>query len=210
MVVPLLRLGRFTEVERCLGDAARQLDAGDDHNRTRIAVFRGVLLRERGDPARALTAHTACLQAFLGAGVTADAAMTLIELGEDLLRLGRDAEAATHLERAVGHAVKLVDPSLERAARNVLGRALTASGDPETAIAHHERAAALAESHEDTYELARAHHGLADAHHRQGQPTKARRHRRQAAQAYTTCGVPEATTITEPLTRSRVPMPTPS
>jgi tetratricopeptide (TPR) repeat protein len=206
MVVPLLRLGRFTEVERCLEEAARQLDAGDDHNRTRIEVFRGVLLRENGDPARALTAHTACLQAFRGAGGTADAAATLIEVGEDLLRLGRDAEAATHLDRAVGHAVKLVDPSLERAARNVLGRALTASGEPEAAIVHHERAAALAESHEDTYELARSQHGLADAHARNGDPAKALEHRLRAARAYATCGVPEAATVTEPLTRGRAPM----
>jgi tetratricopeptide (TPR) repeat protein/transcriptional regulator with XRE-family HTH domain len=137
MVVPLLRLGRFAETERRLAAAERRLDAGDEHNHIRIEVFRGVLERELGDPAKAADMHTACLRAYRGEGATADVTATLIELGVDLLRSGRAGEAATRLERAVEYAVRLADPSLERTARNDLGRALTASGRLDAAVAEH-------------------------------------------------------------------------
>ncbi|MCC3761513.1 helix-turn-helix domain-containing protein [Glycomyces sp. TRM65418] len=192
MVVPLLRLGRFAEVERCLDAAERRLDSGDDHNRIRIEAFRGVLLRERGDAARAVAVHTACLQGYRGEGVTADVTATLIELGEDLLLLGRGAEAAAHFSRAVEYAVKLADPSLERSARNGLGRAHLALGDIEPATAQLELAASLAESHEDTYERARAQRGLAEVHRLKGDTAAARRYLRLAAEGFAYCGVPEA------------------
>jgi tetratricopeptide (TPR) repeat protein/transcriptional regulator with XRE-family HTH domain len=192
MVFPLLRLGRFSEAERRLAEAERRLDTGDEHYRTRIEVFRGVLVRERGAPAEAAAVHAACLEAYQGESIKADIAATLIELAEDLLRLGRVDEATAHLDRAAGYAVKLADPSLERAARNGLGRALTAAGRPEAAISEHERAVTLAEFHEDAYELARAHHGLADAHRHRGDQPLLRRHLALAAKGYAECGVPEA------------------
>ena len=195
MVVPLLRLGRFDEAERLLEAAEERLDDADEHNRIRIAVFRGVLDRERGDPAAALAGHTACLNAYHGEGVTADVAATLIELGEDLLRLDRGAEAAGHFARAVEYAVRLADPSLERSGRNGLGRALAASGRTGPALDQFEKAAGLAERHEDAYELARAHHGLAEAHRARGDAAAERRHLRLAAEGYTACGVPEADAI---------------
>ncbi|SDC94408.1 ATP-binding protein [Glycomyces harbinensis] len=198
-VVPLLRLGRFDEAERLLSAAERRLDAGDEHNRIRIEVFRGVLVREGGDPARAVDMHVASLKAYRGEGVKADVTATLIELGEDLLRLGRYDEAAGHLDRAVEHAVKLVDPSLERSARNDLGRALTAAGSIEEAIDQHERAAALASSTEDAYELARAHHGLAEAYREKGDMPTALEHLRRAAGGYASCEVPEAAAVAEQL-----------
>lgn len=198
MVVPLLRLGRFAETERCLAAAERRLDAGDEHNRIRIQVFRGVLVRELGDPVEAVNMHTACLRAYRGEGVTADVTATLIELGVDLLRSGRADEAVAQLDRAVEYAVRLADPSLERSARNDLGHAHTAIDRIEEAIGEHERAAALAESHEDAYELARAHHGLADAHRRRGDTAAERRHLQWAAEGYASCGVPEAAVVAVP------------
>ncbi|GAA2124595.1 hypothetical protein GALLR39Z86_44500 [Glycomyces algeriensis] len=199
MVVPLLRLGRFAETERRLAAAERRLDAGDEHNRIRIEVFRGVLERELGDPAKAADMHSACLQAYRGEGATADGTATLIELGADLLRAGRAGEAATRFGRAVEHAERLADPSLERTARNDLGRALTASGRIAAAVGEHERAAALAASYQDTYELARAHHGLADAGALGGDPAEELRHLRSAAEGYEECGVPEAAVVAERL-----------
>lgn len=198
MVVPLLRLGRFTEAELQLAEAERRLDAGDDHYRIRIEVFRGVLVRERGAPAEAATVHAECLEAYQGESIKADIVATLIELAEDLLRLGRVDEATAHLDRAVENAVKLADPSLERTARNGLGRALTAAGRPEAAISEHERAAMLAESHEDTYELARAHHGLAEAQRLRGDQPALRRHLALAVRGYAHCGVPEAAVAEQP------------
>jgi tetratricopeptide (TPR) repeat protein/DNA-binding XRE family transcriptional regulator len=192
MVVPLLRLGRFAEAERRLAEAERWLAAGDDHYRIRIEVFRGVLVRERGAPAEAAAVHTTCLAAYRGERITVDIAATLIELAEDLLRAGRVPEATAHLDRAIGHAVRLADPSLERSARNGLGRALTAAGRPDAAIGQHQRAAALAKSYEDAYELARAHHGIAEAQRRRGDQSEGLRHLILATRGYADCGVPEA------------------
>lgn len=203
MVVPLLRLGRFAEVECCLAAAVRRLDPGDAHNRIRIEVFRGVLVRELGDPAAAATMHTVSLQALRGEGITADVTATLIELGVDLLRAGRADEAATELELAVEYAERLADPSLERSARNDLGRALTASGRLDAAVAEHERAAALASSYEDTYELARANHGLADVYARTGATADEHRLLQSAADGYAECGVPEAAAVTARLDEAR-------
>ncbi|MDN3239607.1 ATP-binding protein [Glycomyces tritici] len=199
MVVPMLRLGRFAATERRLAAAERRLDAGDEHNRIRIGVFRGVLERELGDPAKAAAMHTASLRAYRGEGATADVTATLIELGVDLLRSGRAGEAATRLERAVEDAVRLADPSLERTARNDLGRALTASGRIDEAVAELERAAAIAASHQDTFELARAHHGLADTASLRGDAAGARHHLHLAAEGYEACGVPEAAAVAERL-----------
>ncbi|WP_168801718.1 ATP-binding protein [Glycomyces buryatensis] len=201
MVAPLVRLGRLDDAELRLAEAEALLRPDDDHDRTRIEVFRGVLLRERGDLAGAESMHTTCLAACLRESVPAGITATLCELGEDLLRLDRRAEAVERFGQAVGWAEERADRSLERAARNGLGRALTASGRPEEAIGHLEQAAALAESHEDTYELARAHHGLADAHRLRGDTDAERRYLRRAARGYAACDVPEAAAVTERLDR---------
>ncbi|MFC3491570.1 ATP-binding protein [Glycomyces rhizosphaerae] len=195
MVVPLLRLGRFAEAEHRLAAAERRLDSGDEHNRIRIEVFRGVLVRELGDPTEAVTMHADCLRAYRGEGVTADVTATLIELGVDLLRAGRADDAAAELGRAVEYAVRLADPSLERSARNDLGRAFTDLDRIDEAIGQHERAAVIAESHEDAYELARSHHGLAEAHRHQGDGAAERRHLQSAAERYEACGVPETALV---------------
>ncbi|MEU5154143.1 tetratricopeptide repeat protein [Glycomyces sp. NPDC021274] len=190
MVVPLLRLGRHEDAERCLVESERLLDAGDDYNASRIENFRGIFAREKGDPAAALAIHTACLDRCRQKGFREGFTPVLIELGEDLLRLGRGAEAVAHLNQALEHAEDMSYQSLERSARNGLGRALTASGRPEEAIGHHERAAALAESQQDAYELACAHHGLTDAHRLRGDLSAAQEHSRAAAAGYAQCGVP--------------------
>ncbi|MBB6034059.1 ATP-binding protein [Phytomonospora endophytica] len=199
MVVPLLRLGRFADAGHRLAEAERRLEADDEHTRTRIEGFRGNLARELGDPATALALHTACLDDCRRERIDAGVIMTLIELAEDLRRLGRDTEAVDGLTMAVACVLETGDPSMERAARNSLGTALTAAGRPGEAVGHHERAAALAESQEDAYELARAEHGLGEAHCLLGDVATGRVHLLRAAAGYTTCGVPEAETVAERL-----------
>jgi len=201
MVEPLRRLGRLSDAERCLAEAERRVEADDDYNLGQAENFRGVFARENGDPAAALALHTACLERCRRRGLQEGFTPVLIEMGEDLLRLDRGAEAIAHLHRAVEHAEGLAYPSDERSARNGLGRALTAVGSPEAAIDQHERAAALAESYDDPYELARAHHGLADAHRRKGDMTAVRRHLQSAAAGYAACGVSEAAVVAEQLGR---------
>lgn len=195
MVVPLLRLGRLDEAERRLEESKGLLGPGDEYNASRIENFRGIFAREKGDPAAALSIHTDCLERCRRNGFREGFTPVLIELGEDLLRLGRAPEAVAYLEQALEHAEDMSYRSLERSARNGLGRVLTASGRPEEAIGYHEQAAALAESQQDAYELACAHHGLADAHRLRGDLAAARTHLRKAAAGYAECGVPEAEAI---------------
>ncbi|MDN3239697.1 tetratricopeptide repeat protein [Glycomyces tritici] len=191
-VFPLLRLGRLADAERHLDAAERRLEPADGYNRIRVEFYRGNFVREHGDPAEALQMHTACLERCREAGLLGGFTGTLIEVGEDLLRLDRAAEAVTYFSRAVEQAEEMAYLAFERMARNGLGRALTASGGADEAIRQHTLAAALAESHEDVYELARAHHGLADAHRRRGEMPVAAGHLRRAVKGFEDCDVPEA------------------
>ncbi|GAB4001129.1 hypothetical protein GCM10029992_35600 [Glycomyces albus] len=199
MFTPLLRLGRLAEAERCLTESEQRMGEDDVYNPVRLANFRGTLLRERGDPAGALVLHAGCLETCRERGLGGGIVPVLVELSEDLLGLNRGAEAVSRLGAAVEFAEEVANPAYERTARNHLGRALTVSGIAEEAIGHHERAAALAESDGDLYELARAHHGLADVHRLRGDTVAERRHLRRAAGEYAECGVPEAAQLTERL-----------
>lgn len=199
MFTPLLQLGRLDEAERCLVESEQRMGEDDTYNPVRIANFRGTLLRERGDPAAALELHTACLETCRERGFKGGTVPVLVELSEDLMRLDRFAEAVSRLGAAVEYSEEVSNPAFERTTRNQLGRALTASGLAEEATGHHERAADLAESDGDLYELARAHHGLADVHRLRGDEIAERRHLRRAAELYRRCGVPEADQVTERL-----------
>ncbi|MCD0443045.1 tetratricopeptide repeat protein [Glycomyces sp. A-F 0318] len=189
-VDPLLSLGRLAEAERSAAEAERHLGADDDYNPVRIEVCRGTFARMHGDPAAALAVHTACLERCRRAGLLGGFTPTLIELGEDLLALGRTGEAVARLGQAVEQAEEMAYLSFERTARNALGRALAASGDLAGAVDQHERVLRLAESQEDAYQLAEAHHGLAEARRAEGDAAAAQRHLRSAAAGYERCGVP--------------------
>ncbi|PRY58699.1 putative ATPase [Glycomyces artemisiae] len=170
MAAPLIRLGRLDEAERRLAEAEERFAPGDDHNRNRIKVFRGNLLRERGDAAGAAAVHASCLDACVREGIRTGITATLLELGEDLLALGRGEDAVERFEQAVAQSEEIADHSYERAARNGLGRALTAQGRTAEAVVQHERAAALAAAQDDAYELAQANRGLAQAREGRGGP----------------------------------------
>jgi tetratricopeptide (TPR) repeat protein/transcriptional regulator with XRE-family HTH domain len=195
MVEPLLRLRRLDDAEQYLSDAEARLDAADAYNRARIDNYRGTVARERGNPADALSAHTACFEQCERLGMRDGIVPILIEIGEDLLRLGRHTEAVNRLREAVEQSEAQSYRSLECSARNVLGRALAASGDIEEAIEQYARASELAESDGEAFELARAHHGLADACRRNGDMDASLHHLRAAARGYTSCGVPEAAVV---------------
>lgn len=199
MVDTLLSLGRLPEAEHLLKEAEQHLEADDDYLPLRFEVARGTFARMHGDPEAALATHTACLERCRETGLLGGFTMTLIEVGLDLLHLDRTAEAVARLHQAAEHAEGMAYLTFERTARNALGRALTVSGDFEAAIEQHERVLELAESQEDTYELAKAHHGLADAYRRNGETSAVTLHLRSAAEAYAQCGVPEASVIADEL-----------
>jgi tetratricopeptide (TPR) repeat protein/transcriptional regulator with XRE-family HTH domain len=190
MVIPLLRLGRLEEAERHLADVERRLEADDADNVLHSEIARGTITRMQGDPTGALAIHIGCLDPCRRLDFPSSFCRVLIELGEDLLCLNRTDEAVVHLRQAVEQAEAMAYLSVERAARNALGRALTASGEVEAAIDEHRRVLRLSDSQEDRYEVARAHHGLADAFRRKGTLDAAQLHMRSAAEGYAWCGVP--------------------
>ncbi|MCP2266232.1 putative ATPase [Promicromonospora thailandica] len=192
MVAPLLRLGRLADAERCLDETERLLEEGDEYNRLRIDSYRGTLAREKGDAVGASVVHSACLDRCRQLGFRAGLGPVLVELGTDLTLMGRGAEAAAYVAQALEDAEELGYPALVRTALVDLGRARLVTGELDEAAEHLERAAVLAESHEDGYELARARHGLADVWRARGDTAQERQHLRHAAEAYAACGVPEA------------------
>lgn len=199
LVAALVSIGRFTEAWERLDDVERRLGPGDEHNRNRVLYGRGIIMRERGDAAGAVAAHEAYLEACRREGVPSGVTWALTALGEDLVRVGRHEEALDRLYQAVEYSARFVDPSVQCSARNALGHALTAAGNPAEAVGEHERALALAGSHGDAFALARAHHGLGEAHCRLGDVATGRVHLLRAADGYTACGAPEAATVTERL-----------
>jgi tetratricopeptide (TPR) repeat protein/DNA-binding XRE family transcriptional regulator len=195
MIAPLLRLGRLADAERCLDDVARLVEDDDEYNGLRIDSYRGTLAREAGDAAAALQVHRACLERCRQLGFRIGLGPVLVEVGMDLVQLGRGAEATVYLRRALEDAEDLGYPAHVRTALVDLGRALVLSAEFEEAIGHLERAAVLAQSHEDAYEVARAHHGLADAHRGRGDAGAEQEHLHRAVDAYEECGVLEAVTL---------------
>ena len=199
LVAGLVSIGRFTEASHRLDEVERRLGPGDDHNRNRVLFGRGIIMRERGDAAGAVPVHEAYLEACRREGVPSGLTWALTALGEDLVRLGRHAEALDRLHQAVEYSARFVDPSVKCSARNALGHALTVAGKPGEAIDEHERAAALAESHGDAYALALAHHGLGEAHCALGDVATGRAFLLRAADGYAACGTPEAVVVAERL-----------
>ncbi|MEV0646354.1 tetratricopeptide repeat protein [Phytomonospora sp. NPDC050363] len=194
IAIVLFKLGRVDEAARRLHEAQSLIEPDDTYTSARIRVYQGVVARERGDLAAAVGIHTDCLEFCLREGIPVGIVSAMTMLGEDLLCAGRHDEAVARLREALDIARTSVRDT-ERDVRNHLGEALTAAGEPEAAIQQHERAARLAESQGDRYELARAHRGLAVAHRRLADVEAERRHLRRAADGYTECGVPEAVDV---------------
>lgn len=120
-----------------------------------------------------------------------DESYALTILGTVLRRQGRCAEAIDHHRRAIAIAGEVVDHTVSLIALNNLGEALCASS-PADAVKAHDAALALAEEAGDSYEQARAHHGLGDAHAAMGDTTPARTHWHAALTRYTGLGLAEA------------------
>jgi DNA-binding SARP family transcriptional activator/tetratricopeptide (TPR) repeat protein len=93
-------------------------------------------------------------------------------LGRTYVGLRRTDEAARYLQRALHFARIGRNTSLEVSALNDFGAIVTAA----EALDHHEQALELAKRIGHRHELARAHHGLAEAHRQLGNHTKAAAH----------------------------------
>jgi hypothetical protein len=79
---------------------------------------------------------------------------------------------------------------------NGLGELATAKRGTDDALTHHGQALELARRSEDRYEQARAHQGMATAHHVRGDETMAARHRDEARTLYRKLRVPIPAAVT--------------
>ena len=111
-------------------------------------------------------------------------------LGSLYEQMGRYADAVDEHLRALGLARELGDEHLACELRNRLGDALLGAGRPHRALRAYRRALVLTLRHHDTYQRARADHGLARALTALGHDELARPHRERALSAYRRLGVP--------------------
>ncbi|AUG81562.1 hypothetical protein CFP65_6945 [Kitasatospora sp. MMS16-BH015] len=194
-----LTAGRFAEAiphlaaalagARQLGDRARQSAALQNlalaHEQTGDLPAALTLLRK----ARDLAQHT---------GDRTSEARILCWLGAFRMRAGQHTEAVPFLEQALVLTRGLGDDGMTAGGLNFLGECLRPS-DPRQAITHHEEALAIATGISFTFEIARAHHGLGDAHLELGATAPARRHWALALAVFEDLDRPEAAELRDRL-----------
>jgi len=100
--------------------------------------------------------------------------IALAGLGDIHRRKGQYEDAAEHYQQLLDLALEGGDRNLEFEVRQGLGRLWCVVGDPEAAVIHHGQALALAGELGQPLDQARAHDGLAHAHHALGQHEQAR------------------------------------
>jgi len=129
-------------------------------------------------------------------------------LGTVHLVRGEPAPAAEHHRQALAIFERTGDRDGEAWARNGLGEDARAAGDLGEAIARHTEALAIAVEPDvaDRQQQARAHTGLAWAHHERGDAAEARRHAHEARVRWQELGSPEAGRL-DPLLEKISPRP---
>ena len=136
----------------------------------------------------------------LDTGYQVGEAAALAGLGEVDLRQGHYQAAAGHLRRALALSREARARTAEFAALNLLGEVSLATGDNGKARVYHATALALAGRVGDVHVQARAHDGLARAHHADRDLGQARHHWQQALTMYAERGAPEAEQVRARLT----------
>ncbi|WP_086663448.1 tetratricopeptide repeat protein [Lentzea kentuckyensis] len=160
------------------------------HTLTNVAFGRHHI----GDHHGAFELLTIALAAARRAGNRVDESYALTVLGAVLRAQGRFAESVAHHRHAITIADEFVDHTVSLIALNNLGEALCASS-PADAVKAHDAALALAEEAGDSYEQARAHRGLGDAHAAMGDTIPARTHWHAALTRYTDLNLAEASQV---------------
>jgi tetratricopeptide (TPR) repeat protein/DNA-binding XRE family transcriptional regulator len=119
--------------------------------------------------------------------------------------LGRHEEALDHHRHALSTFRKVRNRRDETQALNDIGSVLCDTGSPTAAIAHHREALRYAQELDDHFEQARAHDGIARAHHQLGDDDLARTHWHTALTLHTAMSTPQAQEIARTLRRLRDP-----
>jgi DNA-binding SARP family transcriptional activator/tetratricopeptide (TPR) repeat protein len=189
--VALRMFGRYDEclvvTRRCVANARRrQLDWAVA---TAIKDL-GVLRQRLGQHRHAATLLSRALAATDETIHRAAKAEILSHLGTSLWAVGQPDRALTCLRRAYEEAVR-IDPPITCLTANNLAFGLLAAGEHAEAERIRRVALATAERTDSLYELARAHSGIGDSRHADGDQEGARHHWRQALALFEQMGTPE-------------------
>jgi DNA-binding SARP family transcriptional activator/Tfp pilus assembly protein PilF len=152
----------------------------------------GVLEQRYGRLGRAADFHQRAMLLFRQNHDPIKEAEAVAHLGNVELRQGSFEQAIAHLRWAAEMRFLMGLRPAETEARNNLGRALLAHGQPGPGQAEHSTALRLASQIGHKHEQARAHHGLADCYQASGETVLARDHRQQALALYAELGLAEA------------------
>jgi tetratricopeptide (TPR) repeat protein/transcriptional regulator with XRE-family HTH domain len=148
-----------------------------------------------GDYPEAIAKLTRARSEFREAGDRSGEVDALIRLGRVAHRQGLRLQAADYLNEALAYSREAGHLDAEAETLNDLGDIALTDGQPHQAATHHANALALAARIADEYEQARAHHGLAHAHHAMAETALADRHQKEALRRFTLLGTPEAAQI---------------
>ncbi|MEU7000986.1 BTAD domain-containing putative transcriptional regulator [Nonomuraea sp. NPDC046570] len=185
-----LRQRQDTQAEQYLKQALDLTRIGaDTWGEAHVLGILALVLDRAGRPEEARRHLDLALALHRKVGNPAGEAVILNHLGVVLRHQGELAQARTRHDQAAALYRKLGNPTDEAAALNGLAEA---AGDPARAVEEHTAALALANLTRNRPEQARAHDGLARAHHALGHSKQACDHGRLALGLYGELGVPEA------------------
>ena len=206
---------RFGEADAILGSGIANAQLGHwdqalDHFQQALDLYRqtgaragvahalaniGRVHGRSGDDDQALNNYQQALSLYREIGDRTGEAHTLGNLGAAYQRLGRYDQALDHHEQALTLEREIGDRRGQTTTLNDIGQTLRAAHRPAEALIPHQEALTMANASGERYEQARAHDGLAHAHHVLGDLHQARHHWQQALNIFTDLGTPEAEQI---------------
>jgi DNA-binding SARP family transcriptional activator/tetratricopeptide (TPR) repeat protein len=184
-----LRQGQFAQATECYRGALELANAtGNRPSKLTALTGLGHTHRLQGQYALAADHFERAVQLGDAAGNRSGALSALIGLGDVHRLQGRHTLAIDYYQRVLTLAHKEGDRNWQFEAWQGLGR-LRQADRPEVAIAHHDKALALARELGQPEDQARAHDGLAHSYHALNQHEQARMHWRSALSILTDLGV---------------------
>jgi tetratricopeptide (TPR) repeat protein len=198
----LRRQGRWDEAAAVHQAALSILrEIGDRAGEARALDNLGAVLQRQGQWQAAAERHRAALEILREIGDRAGESQGLRHLGAIEARQGDHKAAAETFRKVIAIAEEIGSRSREADARNALGTVLHKLGLYREAREQHGAALLLAELTGDRYATARALEGIGHTRDAAGNPALARRYWHAALAIYRGIGVPEATWLSERLTR---------
>ncbi|KDN18111.1 ATP-binding protein [Amycolatopsis rifamycinica] len=191
-----LDLGRFEAAEQECGRALELARAaGSRHNESVALDQLGTAAQGRGDVEAAIAFYTGSLQIEAELGIDRGVAQRHRRIGEVLAKADRDAEAASHLERARRMFADIGDEKDEAKVQVGLARLDARGGDVPSATRRLESAwAVLSQSGSSVYQ-ADVLVGFADVAEYDDDPAAARGHLVEALKLYEQVGGPQVARI---------------